>query len=129
MRLTASAMVAILVSPREVSFSKHSSIPNHIRQISPDFVCYNASSPVGKRADGGPDEAMTLTNERRAEKRLTSLNGYDRSPRALMDRFLAEELWRRPRYAWHRFWGDMSPFPRTMRRVWDFAAGDADYAA
>jgi SAM-dependent methyltransferase len=72
---------------------------------------------------------MTLTNERRAAKRLTSLNGYDRSPRALVDRFLAEELWRRPRYAWHRFWGDMNPFPRTMRGVWDFAAGDADYAA
>lgn len=72
---------------------------------------------------------MTVTDERRAEKRPQSLNGYERTPRGLVERFMAEELWRRPRYAWHRFWGDVNPFPRTMRQVWDFAAGDADYAA
>ena len=72
---------------------------------------------------------MTVTDERRAEKRPQSLNGYERTPRGLMERFVAEELWRRPRYAWHRFWGDINPFPRTMRQVWDFAAGDTDYAA
>jgi len=72
---------------------------------------------------------MTVTEEERAEKRPRSLNGYERTARGLVERFMAEELWRRPRYAWHRFWGDINPFPRTMRQVWDFAAGDADYAA
>ncbi len=66
---------------------------------------------------------------RRGEKQLRSLNGYERTARGLIERFMTEELWRRPRYAWHRFWGDVNPFPRTMRQVWDFAAGDADYAA
>lgn len=72
---------------------------------------------------------MTVTEEERTEKRPRSLNGYERTARGLIERFMAEELWRRPRYAWHRFWGDINPFPRTMRQVWDFAAGDADYAA
>ena len=72
---------------------------------------------------------MTVTEARRGEKRPQSLNGYERTPRGLVQRFMAEELWRRPRYAWHRFWGDVNPFPRSMRQVWDFAAGDADYAA
>ncbi len=72
---------------------------------------------------------MTVTDEERTEKRPRSLNGYERTARGLIERFMAEELWRRPRYAWHRFWGDINPFPRTMRQVWDFAAGDADYAA
>src|SRR5437763_15394708 len=72
---------------------------------------------------------MTLTEARRGEKRRQSLNGYARTPRGLVRRFMAEELWRRPRYAWHRFWGDVNPLPRSMRQVWDFAAGDAAYAA
>ncbi len=72
---------------------------------------------------------MTVTERRRGEKRPQSLNGHERTARGLIERFMAEELWRRPRYAWHRFWGDVNPLPRTMRQVWDFAAGDADYAA
>jgi SAM-dependent methyltransferase len=72
---------------------------------------------------------MTVMERRRGEKQLRSLNGYERTARGLIERFMTEELWRRPRYAWHRFWGDVNPFPRTMRQVWDFAAGDADYAA
>lgn len=72
---------------------------------------------------------MTATDAERETRRRTSLNGYERTPRALVERFVDEELWRRPRYAWHRFWGDINPLPRTMRQVWDFAAGDADYAA
>jgi len=72
---------------------------------------------------------MTVTETRRGEKRPQSLSGHERTARGLVERFMAEELWRRPRYAWHRFWGDVNPLPRTMRQVWDFAAGDADYAA
>jgi SAM-dependent methyltransferase len=72
---------------------------------------------------------MTVTETGRDAKRPQSLTGHERTARGLVERFLAEELWRRPRYAWHRFWGDMNPLPRTMRQVWDFAAGDADYAA
>lgn len=72
---------------------------------------------------------MTAINGRRAGARRRSLTGQDRSPAALWERFLAEGLWRRPRYAWYRFWGDLNPLPRSMRQVWDFAAGDADYAA
>lgn len=72
---------------------------------------------------------MTAINGRRAGGRRTSLTGQDRSPGALWERFRTERLWRKPRYAWYRFWGDINPLPRSMRQVWDFAAGDADYAA
>ncbi len=72
---------------------------------------------------------MTVTDIRRDATRRKSLTGYERTPRALVERFREEGLWRRPRYAWHRLWGDLNPFPRSMRQVWDFAAGDEAYAA
>src|SRR4051794_38410564 len=98
--------------------------------LPPPPSCSATMRPCPAGAGGWrTSERMTATDERRAEKRAQSLNGYERTPRALIERFVAEELWRRPRYAWHRLWGDINPFPRTMRQVWDFAAGDADYAA
>ena len=70
-----------------------------------------------------------MTDEQQTTKRPQSLNGHARTPRGLFEQFVAEGLWRRPGYTWHRLWGEVNPFPRSMRQVWDFAAGDMDYAA
>lgn len=58
-----------------------------------------------------------------------SLNGTARSAGALVTRFFGEQQWKRPRYAWHRLWGELNLLPRSMAGVWDHAAGDAEYAA
>lgn len=76
-----------------------------------------------------PHDASGTTGGTATGDAPRSLNGTARSIGALATRFFAERQWTRPRYAWHRLWGELNLLPRSMERVWDHAAGDADYAA